>query len=84
MNRPWRVSFWAVAAFLAVLALVWLSYPMTRALAAPERRISDLECRKDLPVPAIKIGDDGRLMITYRNRRGCVSWVPFVPMVRSR
>jgi hypothetical protein len=85
MNRPWRLAALAVAAFLAGLAVIWLSSDARARQTPPEppKRLSDAVCP---PAPRlVRVGRDGGLEVQLLGRDGCVvGWAPWRPMVRSR
>jgi hypothetical protein len=85
MNRRWRLAALAVVAFLAGLAVIWLSSDAQASPTLPEppRRLSDVVCP---PAPRlVRVGRGGGLEVQVLGRDGCVvGWAPWRPMVRGR
>ena len=78
----WRVTVWTLAAFVAGM-IAWALYLPAHAAIPPQHQ-SAFACDRDTPVPAIRIGRDGGMEISFYDRNRCVVWRRWEPSVRPR
>ncbi|MCQ0986384.1 hypothetical protein [Jiella marina] len=83
----WGPAVALLGTALVLFALAWLSRPVGAAPLPPDapQRLSDLmACHRSGRVPAIRVDRWGRLQVTTHDRKGCVRWRVWRPMVKSR